>query len=248
MTFTKSIEWLALVIGNSHLHWGYFKNGFLHSCWDTHYYNKPINNLILPSEVLLANIPNTLPLIVASVVPEQTAMWREYSNVNIIEISDIPINNLYFNMGIDRALAVFGAGITYSFPCLVIDAGTALTFTGVDQHSTFIGGAILPGLKLQFDSLSNKIQTLPNVDFPKRLPCQWSGNTMEAIKSGIIYTIVSGIKTFIDNWLINYPRSHIILTGVDSIILYNYFIETDSNNFRKLKVDRNLIFWGIKSI
>ena len=29
MTFTKSIEWLALVIGNSHLHWGYFKIGFL---------------------------------------------------------------------------------------------------------------------------------------------------------------------------------------------------------------------------
>ena len=122
MTFTKSIEWLALLIGNSHLHWGYFKNGFLHSCWDTHYYNKPINNLILPSEVLLANIPNTLPLIVASVVPEQTAMWREYSNVNIIEIRDIPINKLYFNMVIDRALAVFGAVITYSFPCLVIDA------------------------------------------------------------------------------------------------------------------------------
>ncbi len=248
MTLTKSIEWLALVIGNSHLHWGYFKNGFLHSCWDTHYYYKPINKLILPSEVLLANIPENLPLIVASVVPKQTSIWKEYYGVNIIKLSDIPVKNLYSNIGIDRALAVLGAGATYSFPCLVIDAGTALTFTGVDQNSALIGGAILPGLKLQFDSLSSKIETLPNVNLPKKLPCRWSRSTIGAIKSGIIYTIISGIKIFIDNWLINYPNSHIILTGGDSITLYNYFIEKDSNNFRKLKVDRNLIFWGIKSI
>ncbi|KFF41271.1 MAG: pantothenate kinase, type III [Candidatus Atelocyanobacterium thalassa isolate SIO64986] len=248
MALTKSIEWLALVIGNSHLHWGYFKNGFLHSCWDTHYYNEPINKLMLPSEVLLANIPNTLPLVVASVVPKQTTIWREYHGVNIIELNNIPIKNLYLNIGIDRALAALGAGVTYSYPCLVIDAGTALTFTGVDENYTFIGGAILPGLKLQFDSLSSKIETLPNVNLPKKLPCQWSKNTMGAIKSGIIHTIISGMKIFIDNWLTIYPQSHIILTGGDSIALYNYFIEKDSNNFSRLKVDRNLIFWGIKSV
>jgi len=44
-----------------------------------------------------------------------------------------------------RALAVLGAGKKYGFPCLVIDAGTALTFTGVDRDKKLVGGAIDPG-------------------------------------------------------------------------------------------------------
>ena len=42
-------------------------------------------------------------------------------------------------MGIDRALAGFGAGKQFGFPCLVIDAGTALTFTAIDPQKQFFG-------------------------------------------------------------------------------------------------------------
>ena len=41
---------------------------------------------------------------------------------------------MYPTLGIDRALALYSAGSTFRFPVLVIDAGTALRFTGADSH------------------------------------------------------------------------------------------------------------------
>jgi len=63
------------------------------------------------------------------VVPNQRELWANYGNLRIITLKDIPLLDLYPTFGIDRALAVLGAGKKYGFPCLVIDAGTALTFT-----------------------------------------------------------------------------------------------------------------------
>lgn len=47
---------------------------------------------------------------------------------------------------------------------LVIDAGTALTFTAADADQRLVGGAILPGLGLQRSSLAQKTATLPRVE------------------------------------------------------------------------------------
>lgn len=33
-----------------------------------------------------------------------------------------------------------GGGCHYGFPCLVIDSGTALTFSGADEKQNFQGG------------------------------------------------------------------------------------------------------------
>jgi type III pantothenate kinase len=244
----NSTAWLALMIGNSRLHWGYFKNRNLHNTWDTYHCSQSINDVSLLSDFLPDNIPDFLPLILASVVPSQTQLWSNYHNINIIDLEDIPINNLYSTIGIDRVLAVLGAGKIYGFPCLVIDAGTALTITGVDRNQTLIGGAILPGLKLQFDSLSTKTAALPKVNLPDFLPSRWAMNTPDGINSGILYTILSGIKSFIDDWLHKYPRSKIILTGGDSLHLYNYFQQQSYPQWEQLTVDENIIFWGMQSL
>ena len=248
MTSEKLTECLALVIGNSRLHWGYFKDRNLQDTWDTSHCCQSINTVRLPSKFLPSHVPNSLPLILASVVPSQTKLWRKYLNIKVIKLEEIPINNLYSTIGIDRVLAVFGAGKMYGFPCLVIDAGTALTLTGADSDHTLIGGAILPGLKLQFDSLSTKTAGLPNINLPKSLPNRWAINTSDAITSGILYTVLSGIKSFIDDWLNKYPRSQIILTGGDSVQLYNYFQQQSYEQWEQLKVDKNLIFWGMRSL
>ena len=130
----------------------------------------------------------------------------------------------------------------------MIDAGTALTFTGIDSTRNFIGGAILLGLKLQFDSLSSKTAALPHIELPKKLGDRWANNTEDAIMSGILYTVLSGIKTFIDDWLIKYPESTIILTGGDGKNLYNYFQQDNYEQLQNLIVDQNLIFWGMRSL
>ena len=93
-----------------------------------------------------------------------------------------------------------GAGETYGYPVLVIDGGTALTITGIDANRRLIGGAILPGLRLQLRSLSVGTAALPEIILPQQLPPRWSNNTPDSIASGILYTVSAGISDFIQDW------------------------------------------------
>ncbi|EAM52809.1 pantothenate kinase [Crocosphaera watsonii WH 8501] len=243
-----SQEWLGLMIGNSRLHWGYFQGEILQRTWDTVHIQEYVKPLELPNNFLGFSLDNSLPLMIASVVPSQTQLWQTYQKFNLVRLDDVPLNNLYPSMGIDRALAALGGGEMYQFPCLIIDAGTALTLTGIDGDRTFIGGAILPGLKLQFDSLSTKTAALPNISLPKKLSDRWANNTGNSIISGILYTVLGGIKTFIDDWLIKYPESKIILTGGDATQLYDYWQQENYEQLEQIIVDPNLIFWGMRSL
>jgi type III pantothenate kinase len=235
MLSQSSKTWLALIIGNSRLHWGLFNQNKLIKAWDTNYLSSP-------------STPSTPspPLFIASVVPAQTKLWQNYPKAKFITLNEIPLNNLYPTLGIDRALALLGAGETWGFPMLVIDAGTALTFTGADNHRNLIGGAILPGLGLQFSTLANKTGQLPNVELPQQLPQRFAINTNEAIQSGIIYTILAGIKDFIQAWLKDYPESKVVITGGDRTLLFNYLKSQYPEIPAKIIVEQNLILWGIQ--
>ena len=227
--------WLALIIGNSRLHWGLFNQNNLIKAWDTNYFTESeiqklsksktlqqtLSYLSTPS-LLVPLSPSPPPLFIASVVPTQTKLWENHPNTKFITLNEIPLNNLYPTLGIDRALALLGAGETWGFPILVIDTGTALTFTGADTNRNLIGGAILPGLGLQFSTLTNKTGQLPNVELPKQLPQRFAVNTSEAIQSGIIYTLIAGIKDFIEAWLQDFPESNVAITGGDRNLLFNY--------------------------
>jgi type III pantothenate kinase len=173
-------DWLALMIGNSHLHWAYFKGNILTKTWDTSH------EVISP--------PESCPLYIASVVASQTAIWETFPQSHLITLEQIPLKELYPTLGIDRALGVWGMGNQWGFPCLMIDGGTALTLTGVGGDRVLVGGVILPGLGLQFEMLHQKTAALPNVSLPETLPKRWGLNTPDAITSGVIYPIVAGIK------------------------------------------------------
>ncbi|MEA5595509.1 pantothenate kinase [Rivularia sp. UHCC 0363] len=234
MLSNPSKTWLALIIGNSRLHWGLFSGKNLTKAWDTNYL--PSTHPPIPSS----------PLFIASVVPSQTELWRNYPNAKFITLNEIPLNNLYPTLGIDRALSLLGAGETWGFPILVIDAGTALTFTGADNNRNLTGGAILPGLGLQFSTLTNKTGQLPNVELPQQLPPRYAVNTSEAIQSGIIYTILAGIKDFVEAWLQDFPESKIAITGGDRTLLFNYLKSQYPEIAKKINVEKNLILWGIQ--
>ncbi|OKH19936.1 pantothenate kinase [[Limnothrix rosea] IAM M-220] len=190
----------ALMIGNSRYHWATIINGKIKQVWHCDH-NEP-----------LPKLENAL--VFASVVPSQSDRLKQsFPNAHEITLADIPLKNLYSTLGIDRALAMYGAGEAYGYPCLVIDGGTALTFSGVDGDRRFVGGAILPGLKLQFQMLSQGTAALPKIDLPEQLPTRWAQDTQGAIASGILHTVTAGLKSFIDDWLIKYPASSIVITG-----------------------------------
>ncbi len=234
-------QWLALMIGNSHHHWAYFEKEQLIRTWQTTHF------LTQPKALTPPNLPPHLPLYLASVVPAQTEFFQNYPKLHIIQLADISLNNLYPTLGIDRALAVLGAGEIYGFPCLVIDGGTALTFTGVNGDRALVGGAILPGLGLQFRTLGTQTAALPSLDLPQTLPPRWASNTSDAIASGILYSLLAGLSSFINDWLSQFPQSPIILTGGDGQILFNYLREIDPPHLFSLSYDPDLIFWGMRS-
>jgi type III pantothenate kinase len=219
--------WTALAIGNSRLHWAIFLGHDLLETWHT-------------PHSMLENVPQTWaewqqvspafakatvvypPLYLASVAPQQTAYWLHYPQVIFLRLENIPLRGVYPTLGIDRVLTLWGAGMIYGWPTLVIDAGTALTLTGADATGTLVGGAILPGLGLQLQSLSQATAGLPTISLPSHLPEYWAKDTDTAIQSGVIYAVLAGLGEAVTRWLTSYPSSAILLTGGDAIMLAAY--------------------------
>lgn len=243
-------SFLALAIGNSHLHFAYCAEGKLDVMWDTVHIYRAITTLpheIFPESVA-AKISDRLPLYIASVVPQQTHFWQGYPYSKVITLKHLPLEGIYPTMGIDRALAVYGAAKSWGVPALVIDGGTALTFTGIQENYKLVGGAILPGLRSQFLSLSRTTAALPDVALPSQLPMQWSLNTEEAISSGIIYTILAGVREFINSWWANFPESWVIFTGGDGFWLKQMLPVLYPEFSQKIAIDLDLIFKGILAV
>jgi type III pantothenate kinase len=241
---------IGLAIGNSRYHWAWFLNTKIQSTWDTEYLSIDRFSDLFPID-LQETIKQyqisieSIPIYLISVVPNQTEIWQQLAQVKLINLSDIPLLNLYPTLGIDRALAVYGAGEMYGYPVLVIDGGTALTITGVDDRQCLIGGAILPGLRLQLRSLVTDTAALPAIELPLQLPPRWSNNTPDSIASGILYTVRAGISDFIRDWQRLYPQSQIIFTGGDGDLLIKYLQIEQIPSIELLKFDRDLLFHGL---
>jgi type III pantothenate kinase len=264
-------NWLALIVGNSRLHWAWFAGSTLQLAWDTpHQSDLQIQSLIQqglnfaacpdfnaeqPDLPAIAQVPAGLPLWLASVVPTQTSIWQTYPLTQVVTLSQIPIAGLYPTLGIDRALALLGAKIRYGQPCLVIDAGTALTLTGVDAANTLVGGAILPGLQLQLRSLSEHTAALPllsgqpAVDLAQlSLPHRWATRTSDAIWSGVVYSLLAGLRDFIRTWQQQFPETSVVFTGGDAPLIVALLRQQFFDWAVSLQLDAQLGMWGIQHL
>ena len=241
-------NWLGLMIGNSRLHWGLFQKQNLIKSGDSQHLSTKSDRNCLIEQITNSQSLDNLTIYLASVVPQQTDLWLDYAELKLITLQDIPLDNLYSTMGVDRALAVYGAGNTYGYPCLIIDGGTALTFTGVNSQQQLVGGAILPGLRSQLRSLRQKTAALPEITLATTLPSRWALDTKEAIASGVIYTAIAGISSFIHDWCNLFPHSQVILTGGDGDLLYRYLHHQQQLLRSSIIIDRHLILWGIRSL
>ena len=79
------------------------------------------------------------------------------------------------------------AGIhEYPVPLIIIDMGTATTISVVDKNKNYIGGMIMPGIRVSSDTLTQRTSQLPKISLepPKRLI---GTNTIDCMKSGIIH-------------------------------------------------------------
>jgi type III pantothenate kinase len=257
----KSDEWLGLSIGNSRLHWAWFSGNELQSSWDTSHLDAfSIQRLIINQfnfhrcQLLDESIPlpqwdNMPDLWLISVVPHQTQFWQQYLRSHVLTLADIPLTETYSTLGGDRAIAAWGAVQLGFGAALVIDCGTALTLTGANGAGSLIGGAILPGLRLQLQSLGQSTAALPTL-MPENiaLPNRWAMNTAESISSGVLYSIASSINSYIQDWLTRFPSSPIFITGGDAIFITNLIRQYLPHLSSQLRTEPNLAFLGMNAL
>jgi len=148
--------------------------------------------------------------------------------------SKLPIEVLNpYEIGSDLVSNALAAYVRFKQNCIVVDFGTALTFTTISDKGKILGVAIAPGLKTAIKSLSQNTAKL--FDVPLELPKSALGkNTVHAIQAGILLGyegLVSSMLARIKNELADSQCATIATGGLSSIItpLKNQFTEVDEN-------------------
>ena len=101
------------------------------------------------------------------------------------------------SVGADLVAGAAGALAKYQPPLIVIDMGTATTLSVVDRERNYIGGAIMPGLRLNLNSLVSGTSMLRGIslDIPKHAI---GHNTVDAMRSGLVYGHAAMIDGLLD--------------------------------------------------
>lgn len=100
-------------------------------------------------------------------------------------------------VGADRIANTIGA--IDAFPqrsLIVVDMGTATTLCAITKDRDYLGGVILPGLRLCMEALKNNTAKLMAVDI--EMPAKYMGKTtQESIQSGLYYGHLGALKELI---------------------------------------------------
>lgn len=135
------------------------------------------------------------------------------------------------------------AGIAeYPVPLIVVNMGTATTLSVVDAKKHYIGGMIIPGVRISSESLTEGTAQLPKISLEKPKKVIGS-NTVECMKSGLIY----GTAACIDGSIARIERelkekaASIVVTGEAA----KYIVPHCE---RKMFLDEHLLLKGLKLI
>jgi len=190
-------------------------------------------------------------VIISSVVPELNDVFREYF------LSWFDLNPLFLGQGVktgirinsdnpkevgsDLIANVIGATNEYAPTCIIIDIGTATTFTYV-ENQMLKGVIITAGITTSKNALINKTSLLPQVEL--EIPSKLLGtNTVDCIKSGIIYghaSMIDGMIKRIKKQIGNEVLP-VILTGGHTKLIAPLLEE-------KIIVDERLLLKGLQEV
>jgi type III pantothenate kinase len=100
-------------------------------------------------------------------------------------------------IGSDLMCNVMAAYTRYQSACVVVDFGTALTFTVVSASGEVVGVNIVPGIKTALKSLFTNTAKLPEVRL--EVPASAIGrDTVHSIQAGVIYGYVGLVNGMLD--------------------------------------------------
>jgi len=97
------------------------------------------------------------------------------------------------DVGADRICNAVAAYARYGGPAIVVDLGTATTFSVVSAEGDFLGGAIAPGIGISVDALAEHAAQLHRVELVR--PRQAIGrSTVAAMQAGILFGFVGQVE------------------------------------------------------
>ncbi|TFG71384.1 MAG: type III pantothenate kinase [Anaerolineales bacterium] len=164
-----------------------------------------------------------------SVVPPLTGYLEEmfalYTPIIPVVINHTSQTGLTFavdnpaEVGADLLADAVAAYDHFHDACVVVDFGTATTFTAISASAQFLGVAIAPGVKLAASALSGGTAQLPLVRLSA--PAKAIGtNTTHAIQSGVLLGYVSLVEGMLDRFAqeLNFA-GRIVATGGFSAVI-----------------------------
>ena len=226
---------LAIDIGNSNIVLGLYQSGNWNHIWrittdttqgESHF--KKELEMLLEQEAISTTAMEIVVL--SSVVPVLGPIWASllediFGRVPIIVgPSTYPLLELDIErpseIGTDLVANAVAAHDSYKRGCIVVDFGTALTFTTVDPQGKILGVAIAPGLLTAVKALFGNTAQLPEV--PLELPKSVIGrNTVQAIQNGILWGYVGLVRQLISKTRDELGADYIaVATGGLSSILH----------------------------
>ncbi len=236
---------LAVDVGNTDIVYGVYQNDRWTGIWRTpslpdkssQYYESDLRLNFLEANLSIGDITQ---VVYSSVVPSlnqvlvpllRTAFYHEpvIAGAKVCAGMEIDIEFPY-ELGSDLIANAVAAFTRYGRNCVVVDFGTALTFTTVAGSGTILGVAILPGLITAVKSLFANTAQLPEV--PLRKPGSVIGrNTVHSIQAGVLIGYEALVKGVIHRTReeLNGDCIAIATGGLSSIIdtLQDEFVETD---------------------
>ena len=242
---------LAVDVGNTDTVFGLYEEGAWMHIWrmrslvqenESHYESR-LRLHFLEAGLWFGDVQT---VVLSSVVPDMTPiiqrMLRSLFGDEIILVGpdiypdlEIAIDHPH-EIGADLIANAVAVMSRYNQNCVVVDFGTALTFTTVSKEGKILGVAIVPGLVTAVKALFANTAQLPEV--PLVLPSSAIGkNTTEAIQAGILLGYEGLVKSLILRIRTELGGDCIAVAtgGLSSIIdtLLNEFVEVD----RKLTLD-----------
>lgn len=194
-------------VGNSHTVTGLFDGDTLVGQWrlksDP---ERPSDELAIRYHALFAmakiDKKDIDGVVLASVVPALEAAWitcidsylSQHLTSPLLVVSSQTIGHLITvstdhpdEVGADRLVNAIAAWERYRQDLIIIDFGTAITFDCVSAQCEYLGGSILPGIAISLNALATRTARLPQIDVSTPPPSVIGRNTVDAMKSGILY-------------------------------------------------------------
>ena len=187
-------------------------------------------------------------VIICSVVPKMEKIVgdiiKRKTTVKVYIIGKdikVPLKSKYNpkQIGQDRLVCAYAAGVLYGAPALVVDLGTATTLDIVSKRNEYLGGIIIPGIEMSAESLFRNTALLPKITITR--PQALIGkDTQNSILSGIFYgygEMIHGLIGLIARK--SHIKPKVIVTGGYLRLMKSYIAG------KVTAFDRDLVFKGL---